>query len=125
MRRNKWLRLGLLVAAATFLASGCTSMRVVPPAIGAVLPADVAVGKRIRVFDRDGSSIDLKVTAIGPDHVDGQTSHGIVRIALGDVREVSERRFAPGKTIALTVGMLYLAYAAATVSLLNAAAGGL
>jgi hypothetical protein len=100
-------------------------MRVVPPAAGAVLPADVAVGKRIRVLDRDGTATDLKVTAIGADCVDGQTSDGVVRIAFGDVREVRERRFAPGKTIALTFGVLYVGYAAATVSLLNATAGGL
>jgi hypothetical protein len=125
MCRNKWLSSCMLVVAATLFASGCTSMRVVAPVPGAVLPADVAVGKTIRVRDRDESSIELKVTAIGPDYVEGRTRDGLVRIGFRDVREVRERRFAPGRTVALAVGMLYVAYAAATVSLLNAAAGGL
>jgi hypothetical protein len=63
---------------------------------------------RIRVLDLEGVSTDFKVTAIGPDYVEGRTrDQQLVRFARTDVRQVRERRPAPGKTVALTLGVLY------------------
>jgi hypothetical protein len=121
---NKRLSSCAVVGAATLLANGFTSMRVAASAPGVLLPGDFVVGNRVRGRARDESSIQLRVAATGLDNVEGRRSGGIVRIPfrdLRDLRDMRERRFAPGRT----VGVLYLAHAAATVSLLNAAAGGL
>ena len=107
---GKPARLGAAVLVATLFLNGCTSMQLVPPAAGAALPADVGVGERIRVLDRSGASIDMKVTAIGTDYVEGRTRDDrAMRIAFTDVREVRERRPAPGRTVLLTLGVVYLA----------------
>jgi hypothetical protein len=74
------------------------------------MPSDVGVGKHIRVLDRDGVSTDLEVLTVGADYVEGRTKDDrIVRFALADIRQVRERRLAPGKTALLTVGVLYVA----------------
>lgn len=104
--------LALLLAVAVL--SGCTSMHVVEYTQGASLPPAVEVGDRIRVLDSAGLATDLTVTAIGNDFVEGETkSDGKARMALADVQEVRERRFAWGKTALLGAGVGYLAGAAA------------
>lgn len=98
---------GALVAL-TLCLNGCTSMKVVPGTAGDPVPTNVAAGMRIRVLDREGVSTDITVTAIGPDYVEGRTpDQRMVRFAHADVREVRERRPAPGRTLALTLGVLY------------------
>jgi hypothetical protein len=83
-------------------------MKLVPGSAGDAVPSDVGVGTRIRVLDTRGVSTDIKVTAIGPDLVEGRTrDRRLVQFARVDVREVRERRLAPGKTLALTLGVLY------------------
>jgi len=102
----------LLLAAAVL--SGCTSLQAVEYTQGASLPPAVEVGDRIRVLDSAGLATDLTVTVIGSDFVEGETkSDGKARVALADVQEVRERRFAWGKTILLGAGLGYLAGAAA------------
>ena len=118
MNGNKRLTLGTCVLAVTLIATGCTSMR-------AVAPLDVRVGTRIRVLDSAGQSTELRVTAIGAEYVEGRTKDGAVRVALVDVREVRERRFAPGKTVALGLGVLYVVAAAVTVAAWSSLAGGI
>ena len=94
--------------AVTLGLDGCTTMRLVPGSADTAMPSDVEVGKRIRVLDGGGASTDFEVTALGADYVEGRTKeHRIVRFALEDVRQVRERRLAPGRTALLTIGVLY------------------
>jgi hypothetical protein len=88
--------------------NGCTSMQLVPGTVGDAVPTNVEVGMRIRVLDVSGVSTDIKVTAIAPEYVEGRTrDERLVRFAREDVRQVRERRLAPGKSAALTLGVLY------------------
>jgi hypothetical protein len=103
-------RLLVMLVAVTLGSNGCTTMQLVPGSAGTAMPSDVGVGKHIRVLDRDGVSTDLEVLTVGADYVEGRTKDDrIVRFALADIRQVRERRLAPGKTALLTVGVLYVA----------------
>ena len=108
MNRIGLTRFAGVLLALTLCLNGCTSMKLVVGTAGDAVPSNVDVGMRIRVLDLKGVSTDIKVTAIGPDYVEGQTrDQRLVRFARADVREVRERRPAPGKTMALTFGVLY------------------
>jgi hypothetical protein len=108
MNRVVLTRFAGALLALTLCLNGCTSMKLVPGTGGDAVPTNVAVGMRIQVLDRSGVSTDIKVTDVRPEYVEGQTRDGRrVRFAREDVREVRERRLAPGKTAALTLGVLY------------------
>jgi len=108
MNRTELTRFAGALLALTLCLNGCTSMKLVPGSVGDAVPSNVDVGMRIRVLDRDGVSTDIKVTAIGSDYVEGRArDQRLVRFARADVSEVRERRPAPGKSVALTLGVLY------------------
>jgi hypothetical protein len=108
MNRIELTRFAGVLLALTLCLNGCTSMQLVPGTVGDAVPSNVDVGMRIRVLDLEGVSTDFKVTAVGPDYVEGRTrDQRLVRFARADVRQVRERRLAPGKTVALTLGVLY------------------
>jgi hypothetical protein len=74
---------------------GCTTIR---PA------GSLEVGDRVHVLHRDGRRIDLRVTALGDDYIEGTAGRTEMRIALTDAEQVDQRVPAPGKTVALIAG---------------------
>lgn len=100
----------LAAAALTAMAiSGCTSMKPLPGATSTAV-ATLVAGQRVRVLDNTGESVDLTLVVIGPDFVEGRTGDNrVVRYELAHIDELSVRRSAPGKTVALVIGMVYLA----------------
>jgi hypothetical protein len=79
-----------------------------PVAIGGdgAPPMALEAGDRISVVDSRGTTTTLVVTTVGTDSIEGTAADDRpTRIAISDVREISERRGAPGKSVGLGVGL--------------------
>lgn len=113
---TRWVVWAVVVALLSSGASGCTTLEPVVRGTPASVSPSIEVGDRIRVIDRTGVNIDLKVTAVGADFIEGTDPEGKrVRIAAVDIRDVSERRFDFAKTTLLGAGVGFVATAALTV----------
>jgi hypothetical protein len=115
----------ITLAAAAFGSTGCTSMRPIPLSAA---PTDapfgkVKVGDSVFVQMKDGRRERFVVRGVEGDEL---VSDRGVRYRSADISVLKRRSFSPGKTTALaagtTVGVLFLAVAAAAASLLNAGA---
>ena len=85
------------------------------PAIAAA--AQIGVDQRIRVADASGKRVDIRVTAIGVNYIEGRTiSDETIRMELDQIKEVEGREKAPGKTGALVGGLVFMLGAMAVAS---------
>ena len=70
-----------------------------------------SAGDQLSVLDSRGVTTELVVTAVGEDFIEGMgESDHPVRIAAAEMREVHERKRAPGKTIGLGMGVGFLLF---------------
>ena len=115
----------ITLAAVVFGSTGCTSMR---PIALSTAPTDapfgkVKVGDSVSVQMQDGRRERFVVQRVEGDEL--VSDHG-VRYRSSDISILKRRSFSPGKTSALAagtfVGFLFLSYAAAVGSLMNAGA---
>lgn len=112
-RKRSRAALCLLVVAAL---SACTSLRPIESS-GGDLMAHVKTDDRIRVTMSGGAAVNLKVTAVGANEIEGTTPDGKERtIEVAEIEQIERRVPAPGKTAALagTLGAFYAAYAVAS-----------
>jgi hypothetical protein len=107
MKRSRWgTCLGLLALA--FGQSACTTMSLVETGRDGAVPAAIEPGDRISVVDTRGELLELDVTAVGTDFIEGSASDGEPgRIATAEIAELRERRAAPGKVAALVGGLVF------------------
>jgi hypothetical protein len=97
--------IGLLLPCMLGCAS-CTTFK--PIAYDAAVSAveQVDAGERLRVVDVYGEEIDLTVTGVKDDYIEGRTADGAsARIDLAQVREIERRQRSPAKTAALVGGL--------------------
>lgn len=114
------MRLWLFVAPC--LLFGCTSLRSVPIVITAsqLDSPTLKQGDHVALVMRDGTKARFTIDSIDADvlvSTDGR------RYARADITELKQRKFSPGKTITLAVGIsavvFVIALAAATASLFD------
>lgn len=88
------------------LASGCTTMRPVPPTAGG-FQESIHPGDRVRVVMRDGSEVELRVTAVTAETLAGELTRAPVlssrhvTLRLADVARIERSGVSAGKTAAL------------------------
>jgi hypothetical protein len=96
-----WLVLWALAAGQ----SACTSLRPLDPSGDGVSVAALEAGDRISVVDVRGATVELVVTSIGADFIEGSgVGDTLTRLATSDVKQIRVRRSAPGKTAGLAAG---------------------
>ena len=96
----------LCVVLSASLASGCTTMRPVLPAAGG-FQESIRPGERLRVVMRDGSEVELTVTAVTTETLAGELTrapilssrHVVLRLA--DVARIERAGVSAGRTAAL------------------------
>lgn len=100
------LRLLGAIPAASIL--GCTTPQTLTGAEPNKLLATVQVGDEVRATRRDGTTAQFEIETIELGGVlRGFTSAGVaVELPVGDVASLEHRKPAPGKTIALALGLL-------------------
>jgi hypothetical protein len=95
--------------ATLLLQTACMHMEPVEAGSGAALADTVEIGALVRVLGADGRTTRLRVTAIDAAYLTGTTPGGeAVRLPLEDLREVSVRELAPGRTAALVLSFVGL-----------------
>jgi hypothetical protein len=101
------MRNALLVLSLSYCAA-CTTLRPVQlDTLAAPTPA-VVLGDRLRVTKNDGSTVNLKTTALTPTTIEGTNTHGEhVTIGTAEVDELAVRRRATGKTAALVASLIF------------------
>lgn len=105
MKASRWGAC-LAVLALAFGQSACTTMSPVETGREGAAPAGIEPGDRISVVDTRGELVELDVTAVGPDFIEGSAGDGEpLRIAAGEIRELRKARAAPGKTAALSLAV--------------------
>jgi hypothetical protein len=98
--------LGVLTA---LHAVGCTTFRPIDYAGPQELADELSTGRRFQIIDDNGDTIELRAISVGPDSIAGTTPDGReIRIALDEIQRIERRAIAPGKTAALTVGLLFV-----------------
>jgi hypothetical protein len=86
--------------------TGCQTMRPVDLAGSRPLVAQVKPDEVVRVWLRDGRTLELRVSAVEPDALVG----GAQRIPLKDIERLERRDFSWTRTTLLVVGILALAF---------------
>lgn len=104
--------LALVLSAA--LASGCSSMRPLPPSPGG-FQESIRPGDKVRVVRHDGTEVQLTVTAVTSDALVGEPPHGLlqeshrVTVRFSDIARIERSEFSAGKTagagVAAVVGV--------------------
>ena len=106
MMNARRLRGWLLLWALAVGQSACTSLRPVGPSGDGVSIAAIEAGDRISVVDVRGATMELVVTSIGADFIEGSgVGDTLTRLATSDIREIRVRRSAPGRTAGLAAGL--------------------
>jgi len=126
---QKMKRFGVAVAASGVLAlalacEGCSNFTAIDVHDPTRVSAGLAAGSRIRVRDAAGKRHGLRVETASADHLTARDGAGTeVRIEYADDPQIERREFAPGKTVALVLGIAIVvyevAYAVATVELMS------
>lgn len=113
---RKRMRVGVCLLVIATL-SACTSLRPIEGTDADDLLTHVKTDDRIRVTTTGGTTLNLTVTAVHANEIEGTTSSGEARtVKIADVERIDLRVRAPGKTAALvgTLVVLYAGYAFAT-----------
>jgi hypothetical protein len=110
------------VLAAALACAGCSNFTVVNVHDPVRVSTELQAGDKIRVRDPSGERHLLRVETAAGDHLTAHDRSGAqVRIDYAENPTVERRVFAPGKTVALVIGMAVVvygvAYAVATVEL--------
>lgn len=93
----------LSLALSAALASGCTTMRPIPPTTGGFQDA-VRPGDKVLVVLHDGSEVQLTVTAVTSDALVGEPAHGLlqrsqrVTVPFADIARIERAQFSGKKT---------------------------
>jgi len=116
------------ILAAALICTGCANFRPVDVHDPVRASTEIQAGGKIRVRDASGKRRLLRVETAAGDHLTARDRSGAeVRIDYADNPAIERREFAPGKTVALVIGIAIVvyevAYAVATVEL--AASAGL
>lgn len=105
MKGSRWGAL-LAALALAFGQAACTTMSLVETGRDGGVPGAIEPGDRISVLDTRGELVELRVTGVGTDFIEGTAgSDAPLRIKTADIRELRKQRAAPGKTAALGVGV--------------------
>ena len=120
MTQKSFIAAGILAAALT--CGGCANFRPVDVRDPVRASTEIQAGGKIRVRVASGARRLLRVETAAGDHLTARDRSGAeVRIDYLDNPTIERREFAPGKTVALAIGialMIYeVAYAVATVEL--------
>lgn len=101
---------GILVCQST----GCNGWHTIPE-VGATALVEQRRPDRVRLRLRSGEQLVLQHPAVAGDTLVGVVHRDTVRIAGRDVTSVAVRRFSPGRTVLLTLGIAGLTVGIACV----------
>jgi len=105
---------GILAGILVCQSTGCTGWHTVPEA-GAAALVEQRHPDRVRLRLRSGEQLVLQDPAAAGDTILGVVHRDTARIADGDVTSVAVRRFSPGRTVLLTLGIAGLTVGIACV----------
>lgn len=93
----------LSLALSAALASGCTTMRPVPPTAGG-FQESIRPGDKVRIVTHDGTEVQLTVTAVTSDALVGEPPHGLLQksrritVPFSDIARIERAGFSGRKT---------------------------
>jgi hypothetical protein len=84
------------------MASGCTTMHLLPATDTQSIRSELAIGETVRIIRKDASETTFEIEGISDDGISG----GAELVAYSDIEEVRVRRSSTPKNIGLVAGIV-------------------